>query len=114
MKIDPRSDRVALHYQGDESGRPFISGVPARDLTENDIARLVTIAHGQLRGAAHQAAVDALVDRLAAGPYRRTPPAARARGSARNVPAPSAAATTPPVAPEPSQAEPSAATPKEA
>lgn len=75
MKIDPRSDRIALHYTGDEGGSPAISGVPARDLTENDIARLVYIEHGELRGAAREATIDKLIDRLSEGPYRRTDPA---------------------------------------
>lgn len=75
MKIDPRSDRIALHYTGSDAGEPAISGVPARDLTENDIARLVFVDHGDLSGAAHQNATDKLVDRLTAGPYRKTPPA---------------------------------------
>lgn len=74
MKIDPRSDRVALHYTGSEAGEPAVSGVPARDLTENDLARLVFIEHGDLSGAARAAASDKLVDRLTSGPYRKTPP----------------------------------------
>ena len=72
MKIDPRSDSIALHYTGNEAGEPAISGVPARDLTHNDVARLVFVEHGEIRRAARQAAVDKLVDELAAGPYRKT------------------------------------------
>lgn len=37
MHVDPRSDTIVLRYVGD--GRP-ISGVPARDLSEHDLARL--------------------------------------------------------------------------
>lgn len=73
MSIDRRSDKVALHYTGDDSGHPSISGVPARDLTENDVARLVYVDHGDLSGAAFDGAVDKLTDRLTAGPYRKTP-----------------------------------------
>ncbi len=73
MKIDPRSDRIALHYTGSDAGEPAISGIPARDLTENDLARLVSIDHGDISGAAHHAATDSLVTRLVAGPYRKTP-----------------------------------------
>lgn len=36
-------DRVVLHYSGDESGNPYAMGIPARDLTESDIARLVYV-----------------------------------------------------------------------
>lgn len=75
MKIDPRSDRIALHYTGSDAGEPAISGVPARDLTENDVARLVFVDHGDLSGAAATNATDKLVDRLTDGPYRKTQPA---------------------------------------
>jgi hypothetical protein len=37
MRVNPASTRLVLEYVGD--GRP-ISGVPARDLTEHDLARL--------------------------------------------------------------------------
>ena len=37
MHVDPHSDRLVLRYVGD--GRP-ISGVPARGLSEHDLARL--------------------------------------------------------------------------
>jgi len=118
VKIDPRSDRIALHYTGNDAGEPAISGVPARDLTENDIARLLTIEHGDgLRGAARTGAIDKLVDELTAGPYRRTAPSAKAPARQRSnkaagprgtsAPTPSPAPSTPP-------AEPSATTPKEA
>ncbi|MES2210958.1 MAG: hypothetical protein V4515_12370 [Chloroflexota bacterium] len=39
--FDPRSDRVVLHYLGSDEGVPSLVGIPARDLTEADIARLV-------------------------------------------------------------------------
>ncbi len=39
--IDPRSDRVVLRYLGSPEGEPALVGIPARDLTEADIARLV-------------------------------------------------------------------------
>lgn len=71
--IDPRSDKVVLHYTGDDAGSPAVFGVPARDLTENDVARLVYVEHGELSGAAATSATDALLERLLAGPYRRTP-----------------------------------------
>jgi hypothetical protein len=106
VKIDPRSDSIALHYTGNEAGEPAISGVPARDLTQNDVARLVLIEHGDLRGAARQAAIDKLVDGLLEGPYRKTAPASKKASSKK--PAPATAPDTDP------QAEPSATTPKEA
>ena len=42
--FDPRSDRVVLHYLGSEEGVPALGAIPARDLTEADIARLVYAA----------------------------------------------------------------------
>lgn len=100
MSLDPRSDRIVLHYTGDESGQPYISGVPARDLTENDVARLLFVEHGdELHGAAQSAAVGKLYDRLTAGPYRRTEPSKPAAKPARKAPAP---------APEPESTNPPA------
>lgn len=101
MKIDPRSDRIALHYTGNDAGEPAISGVPARDLTENDIDRLVYVEHGDgLHGAAYQAAVDKKLDELREGPYRVTPEQPKSSKAAK----PSEPATEAPAAP----AEPSA------
>lgn len=76
MALDPRSDKVVLFYTGDDEGRPAISGVPARDLTENDVARQLYIRHGgkELSGAAQTKAIEALYDELTAGPYRKTKP----------------------------------------
>lgn len=102
MKIDERSDRVALHYTGTDAGEPAISGVPARDLTENDIARILYVRHGDdVRGAARQAAIDKIIEELTDGPYRKTDNAARSRDA------------TGPVEPAETPAEPSADTPKE-
>lgn len=85
MKIDPRSDRIVLYYTGDESGEPSISGVPARDLHENDIARLVYIEHAQAVAALGPAdevpeldvetSADEILERLLEGPYAKTAPA---------------------------------------
>lgn len=104
MKIDPRSDKVALHYTGSDAGEPAISGVPARDLTENDIDRLVYIDHGgkELRGAAYQAAVDKKLDELRAGPYRSTPEPPKSKSPA------AASAPTPPAEPTPAAPDESA------
>lgn len=44
--LDPRSDRVALVYAGDDSGTPALSGVPARSLTEGDLCRILYINGG--------------------------------------------------------------------
>ena len=87
MKIDPRSARIALHYTGNDAGEPAISGVPARDLTENDIARLVYVEHGDLSGAAHAASVEKLVDRLTDGPYRKTAPESKSTPKPHKEPA---------------------------
>jgi len=74
-------DRVVLHYTGDESGLPYAHGIPARDLTESDIARLVYIDTNapDKPGLAPEAggfakARDAKVEQLAGLPfYRKTP-----------------------------------------
>lgn len=73
MSIDPTSTKVVLRYTGNDAGQPSISGVPARDLTENDVARLVYVEHGDLSGAAFDNATDKIVDGLTDGPYRKTP-----------------------------------------
>ncbi len=39
--FDPRSEAVVLVYQGGEDGVPHLLGIPSRDLTQADIARLV-------------------------------------------------------------------------
>ena len=39
--FDPRSERVVLEYRGSEDGVPALGGIPARDLTEADLCRLV-------------------------------------------------------------------------
>lgn len=106
MKIDPRSADVALHYTGTDAGEPAISGVPARDLTENDVARLVYVQHGEIHGAAHQNAVEKLVDELTQGPYRRTPePPKKSKSKPKS---PAAPVPQPVAAPdEPASAEPS-------
>jgi hypothetical protein len=41
QSIDPRSDAVVLRYLGSEAGEPALIGIPARDLTAGDVARLV-------------------------------------------------------------------------
>lgn len=38
--MDATSAEIAAHYTGSDAGEPFISGVPARDLSENDVVRL--------------------------------------------------------------------------
>lgn len=40
-EFDPRSETVVLAYQGDDAGSPALGGIPARDLTEADICRIV-------------------------------------------------------------------------
>ena len=39
--FDPRSEAIVLAYQGTADGTPYLNGIPARDLTEADICRLV-------------------------------------------------------------------------
>lgn len=74
--LDARSERIYLYYTGDDEGNPNIPGVPARDLSENDVARLLFIEHGEeLHGAAQEKSLAALTERLSEGGlYRRTKP----------------------------------------
>jgi hypothetical protein len=46
--LDPRSARVVLTYTGNNAGEPSIASVPARDLTENDLCRLLLEQGGKL------------------------------------------------------------------
>lgn len=62
MSYDPSSDKIALYYTGDDSGQPSIVNVPARDLTESDMARLE-----EIQGSDPE-------EGLLAGPYRKTKP----------------------------------------
>lgn len=87
--MDPRSEKVALYYTGSDPDREYVPGVPARDLTEADIARQLYIRHGgkALSGAAESNASAALLDELAAGPYRRTKPESPAKSAPDEKPA---------------------------
>lgn len=51
----------ALHYTGDESGQPHISGVPSTDLSADEVARL---AH------THGMTVAAFVAMATSGPFK--------------------------------------------
>lgn len=62
MSYDPSSDKVALYYTGNDAGEPSLVNVPARDLTESDMARLESIEGSDPE------------ERLLAGPYRKTKP----------------------------------------
>lgn len=42
---------TVLRYTGDEEGAPFVMGVPARNLTDDDLAELVGDRFGKDRGA---------------------------------------------------------------
>lgn len=42
---------TVLHYTGDDEGVPFVMGVPARNLTDDDISALVGGRFGDDRGA---------------------------------------------------------------
>lgn len=65
MKIDPRSPRIVLTYTGNDAGDLYLSGIPARDLSENDLAALAVRA---------DTSTDALIDELLTGPYRKSTP----------------------------------------
>lgn len=41
LAFDPRSEAVVLTYLGSDEGVPALGGIPARDLTQADISRLV-------------------------------------------------------------------------
>lgn len=42
---------TVLRYTGNEEGVPFVMGVPARNLTDDDLTALVGDRHGADRGA---------------------------------------------------------------
>lgn len=42
---------TVLRYTGDDEGVPFVMGVPARNLTDDDLTPLVGGRHGDDRGA---------------------------------------------------------------
>lgn len=42
-EVDVRSADPLLFYTGDGDGRPFVTGVPARDLSGNDLARVAWV-----------------------------------------------------------------------
>lgn len=50
----------ALHYTGDASGQPHLSGIPSRDLTPADVSRLAHV---------HGLSLDAFVALATAGPF---------------------------------------------
>lgn len=50
----------ALHYTGDASGQPHLSGIPSADLSSAEVARLAT---------AHGLSVDAFVALATSGPF---------------------------------------------
>ncbi len=68
MKLDPSSTRVILRYTGSDAGEPHIGGIPARDLTEHDVAHLLTRVG--------RTDADAFIAELLSGPYRKPAPAA--------------------------------------
>jgi hypothetical protein len=58
-----------LRYTGNEEGVPFVMGVPARDLTDDDLEALAGGRHGKDRAAVKRAL-------LATGIYSESKPAA--------------------------------------
>lgn len=73
----PARDPVALYYTGDATGEPHIHGVPARDLTRSDVARL---AYVEAARTGKRVSAKTVTDRLAdTDLYRRTAPARAAR-----------------------------------
>lgn len=64
LPLDPRSDRIVLAYSGGAAGEPHVEGVPARDLSENDLCRLLVV-----RGAGPAAADDLIAELTATGLY---------------------------------------------
>ena len=69
---------VVLHYLGGADGRPFLTGVPARALTDGDVARLAWREGGRegMPADTTPEARAAVVDRLLASElYSTTPPA---------------------------------------
>lgn len=68
--LDPRWDAVVLHYTGNEAGEPSVDGVPARDLSANDLQRIVygrlRANHDPAQGAPLPDITDVTADQLAA------------------------------------------------
>lgn len=113
-RFDPHDATVVLEYTGD--GRS-IAGVPARDLTVNDLCRIV---HKQSLAAydpreedgvrpdplkPDQTSIDALVEELLTRAFVRPkeqPPEAKPKGRAKSKKAPT------PVTPPPAATEPAA------
>jgi hypothetical protein len=85
MALDPRSDKVALYYAGDEEGNPSLVNVPARDLTEADLARLLYVENVDRADDETRVTEAALTKRLLDGPYRKTKPDRPARNAAPAV-----------------------------
>lgn len=56
---------LSLTYTGSDAGEPYLSGIPARDLSESDLVWLAARAN---------TTTDALVDELLRGPYRTSTP----------------------------------------
>ena len=48
---------IVLRYTGDEEGVPFVMGVPARNLSDDDLASLVGGRFGSDRGAVKRSLV---------------------------------------------------------
>jgi hypothetical protein len=74
MALDPRSDKVVLYYTGDDEGVPALANVPTRDLTENDVARLLQVENTDRPEDETRVTENALLKRLLDGPYRKTKP----------------------------------------
>lgn len=66
-KAAPKGDQVELHYLGNEAGEPHLDGIPATDLTADQLDALVTQRDGIEAGAdGFDEARAALVDYLTA------------------------------------------------
>lgn len=90
----PDEPKAVLFYTGDASGEPYIHGIPARDLTKADIARLAFVESTRVGKKVTPAKV---LDRLAETDlYRKTAPVTKTRRSAPKKAKPSPASTPEP------------------
>jgi hypothetical protein len=69
---------TVLRYTGNEEGVPFVMGVPARDLTDDDLGALTGGRHGKDKAAVKRAL-------LATGIYSESKPAASSAGSTKET-----------------------------
>ncbi|MDP9145918.1 MAG: hypothetical protein M3N43_14715 [Actinomycetota bacterium] len=69
---------TVLRYTGDDEGVPFVMGVPARNLTDDDLEQLVGGRYGNDRGTIKRRLIKT-------GIYSESKPAASSAGSTKET-----------------------------